>query len=409
MSTRPPAPDEGAVDGSDSLVPDENAEDLYEHAPCGYLSTMPDGTVVRVNETLLSWTGYRRDALVGRRRFIDLLTAGGRIYHETHYAPLLAMQGTVRGIALDMLCADGRRLPVLVNSIMVRTPAGDPHVIRTSVFDATDRREYERELLRARERAERSENHARVLAQTLQASLIPPSPPAIPGLDVGAAYRPAGAGDEVGGDFYDVFETRTGDWAVVVGDVRGKGAAAATVTALARYTIRASAMHTRRPSAVLADLNAALLRHPTDRFATVVYLRVRRDNQGRVKVTVASGGHPLPVRITPDMIRPVGTPGSLLGVLDDAELHDTTLELRPGHALFCFTDGLTEGRQGNEFFGEQRLEEALAVHRGRPGPELTRAVVDEIVEFQDGMPRDDMAAVFVGVPAAGSVDAPAPP
>src|SRR3954471_19252727 len=84
---------------------DEDPGDLYEHAPCGYLTTLPDGTIVKVNETFLSWTGYDRSDLVGRRRFRDLLTAGGRIYHETHYAPLLTMQDGVSGIAFDLLCA----------------------------------------------------------------------------------------------------------------------------------------------------------------------------------------------------------------------------------------------------------------------------------------------------------------
>src|SRR5688572_7049071 len=97
---------------------EESAEDLYDNAPCGYLSTAPDGTIVRVNATFLQWTGYRRDELVEVRHFQDLLTAGGRIYHETHYAPLLWMQDTVWEIALDVVRADGSRLPVLVNSVL---------------------------------------------------------------------------------------------------------------------------------------------------------------------------------------------------------------------------------------------------------------------------------------------------
>jgi serine/threonine-protein kinase RsbW len=150
----------------DQSLLENSAEDLYEHAPCGYLSTLPDGTIAKVNQTLLTWTGYRRDDLVGRRRFQDLLPAGGRIYHETHYAPLLRMQGTVREIALEVVRADGRRLPVLVNSDVKRDAAGEPLLIRTTVFDATDRRKYERELLlaRNRERAarERTERLARI-------------------------------------------------------------------------------------------------------------------------------------------------------------------------------------------------------------------------------------------------------
>jgi serine/threonine-protein kinase RsbW len=144
---------------------DEDPVDLYDHAPCGYLTTLPDGTIVRVNETFLSWTGYDRADLVGRRRFRDLLSPGDKIYHETHYAPLLSMQDDVHEIAFDVLCVDGRRLPTLVNSILGRDPKGLPRVIRTTVFNATERREYEKELLAARRAAEASEKRVRILQQ----------------------------------------------------------------------------------------------------------------------------------------------------------------------------------------------------------------------------------------------------
>jgi len=147
---------------------EESAEDLYEHAPCGYLSTLPDGLIVKVNETFLSWTGHRREDLVRRRRFQDLLTPGGRIYHETHYAPLLQMQGAVREIAVDVVRADGGRLPMLVNSVLRRDADGAPLLVRTTAFDATDRKRYERELLAARDREraarERNERLQRVTA-----------------------------------------------------------------------------------------------------------------------------------------------------------------------------------------------------------------------------------------------------
>jgi serine/threonine-protein kinase RsbW len=146
----------------------DSAEDLYENAPCGYLSTLPDGTISRVNETFLRWTGHRRSELVERRRFADLLSAGGRIYHETHLAPMLRMQGSVREIALEVVCADGSRLPVLVNSALKRDAAGDPLLIRTTLIDATERKSYERELLLARDREraarERTEQLQRVTA-----------------------------------------------------------------------------------------------------------------------------------------------------------------------------------------------------------------------------------------------------
>jgi serine/threonine-protein kinase RsbW len=144
---------------------DDDPDDLYEHAPCGYLTTLPDGTIVKVNQTFLSWTGYARGDLVGRRRFRDLLSSGGQLFHETHYAPLLTMQDDVHEIAFDVVCADGRELPTLVNSRLGRSDNGRPRAIRTTVFNATERRRYENELLKARRAAEESEQRVRVLQQ----------------------------------------------------------------------------------------------------------------------------------------------------------------------------------------------------------------------------------------------------
>lgn len=135
-------------------LPRETFDDLYEDAPCAYVSTLVDGTIVRVNRTFEEWTGHARDSLVGRRRFQDLLTPAGRIYHETHFAPLLRMQGDIREISLQVVRADGSRLPALVNSVLRRDGEGAA-VIRTTIFDATDRNAYEQELLLARRRAER--------------------------------------------------------------------------------------------------------------------------------------------------------------------------------------------------------------------------------------------------------------
>ena len=134
-------------------VAGETVEDLYDHAPCGYLSTTPDGTVVRVNQTLLDWTGYTREQLIGIR-FQTLLTIGARMYYETHYAPLLRMQGAANEIALEIVCADQRILSIVANSLQRRDAAGTPLSNRITLFDSSDRRRYERELLLARRRAE---------------------------------------------------------------------------------------------------------------------------------------------------------------------------------------------------------------------------------------------------------------
>jgi PAS domain S-box-containing protein len=137
---------------------EENAEDLYENAPCGYVSTDLDGTILRMNQTLLSWLGFERSDLVGKRRLQDLFTTGGRIFHETHIGPLLRMQGAVRSIAVDMVRASGSPLPVLLHSDLKKNAAGEPALIRTTLFDASDRKEYERELLRARKKAEAADH-----------------------------------------------------------------------------------------------------------------------------------------------------------------------------------------------------------------------------------------------------------
>ena len=143
---------------------EESAEELYKNAPAGYLSSLPDGTVVKVNATFLAWTGYRAEDVVRVLRLHDLLPPGARIYYETHYAPLLQMQGSVAGIAVEIVCAGGRRLPVLLNSTLVRDEAGTPRMVRTTVFDASDRRRYEQELLRARADAETRARAALALA-----------------------------------------------------------------------------------------------------------------------------------------------------------------------------------------------------------------------------------------------------
>ncbi|GIJ52608.1 SpoIIE family protein phosphatase [Virgisporangium aurantiacum] len=138
-------------------------DERLSNAPCGYLSTRMDGTIVGVNETLLEWLGYERDELVGYTTFQSLLAIGGRIYYETHYGPLLAMQGAVREIAVDLVRSDGSRMPALVNSDVQLGPDGTPAFIHTAVFSALFRREYEQELLAARRAAEESERRLTLL------------------------------------------------------------------------------------------------------------------------------------------------------------------------------------------------------------------------------------------------------
>jgi len=141
---------------SDIQLPEESAEDLYENAPCGYLSTTPDGLIAKINLTLLTWLGYRRDEVLYKKRFIDLMSLPSRVFHETHYAPLLYMQGFANEIAVDLVCRSGRTLPVLLNSVHKIREDGTVFFTRTTIFNAESRRSYERELLLERRKAEQS-------------------------------------------------------------------------------------------------------------------------------------------------------------------------------------------------------------------------------------------------------------
>jgi sigma-B regulation protein RsbU (phosphoserine phosphatase) len=384
--------DDDTVNGFLEALLDDDPQTLYDRAPCGYLSTTPDGTILKVNATFLTLTGYTRETLIGRKRFVDLLAAGGRIYHETHYAPMLQMQGSAREIAFELICADQRRLPVLVNSVLEKDPSGNPTVIRTAVFDATDRRSYEEELLRQVKRAEQSEARATALARTLQQTLIPPHLPVIDGIELGAEYRPAGDGSEVGGDFYDFFQAGE-DWVVAIGDVCGKGAEAAVVTALARYTLRAAAVQNASPARALTLLNEALLRADFDRFCTAAVVRLSRLDTGW-QATVCSAGHALPLHVAAGgVVRQLGTAGSLLGVLDDVDLIDTSVDLAPDDLLIAYTDGVTEARASSgEFYGEVRILGHIAVSAGGAG-DIARSLLEAVVDFQDGLVRDDIAIV----------------
>jgi PAS domain S-box-containing protein len=133
---------------------EESAAELFDGAPCGYLGTLPDGTIARANQSFLSMTGYTLEQLAGGVAFQNLLTVPGRIFYDTHVRPLIHMQGFVRELAFDLLRADGSSLPIVLNAALKKDAQGEPLLVRLTVFDATDRRQYERELLKARRSAE---------------------------------------------------------------------------------------------------------------------------------------------------------------------------------------------------------------------------------------------------------------
>jgi PAS domain S-box-containing protein len=241
------------------------------------------------------------------------------------------------------------------------------------------------------------------VARTLQRSLLPPELPAVPHTEIAARYVAAGEGNEVGGDFYDCFATGDGDWAVVIGDVCGKGAEAAAVTALARYTIRASVLHSRKPVEVLGELNEALLRQNLEyRFCTALYASVTPRPNG-VTVELATGGHPLPLVIRNDgSVETMGTPGTLLGIVRDPELSCTELDLSPGEALVLFTDGVIEASPTDDRFGPDQLAAYLEGCVGRDASHVAQAIERQVLAVQEGLPRDDVAVMVVRAVGLGA-------
>ncbi|MFH9613232.1 SpoIIE family protein phosphatase [Streptomyces pratensis] len=390
-----------------SALLEDSAEDLYENAPCGYVSTLMDGRIAKVNGTLLKWLGYRREDLIGHKQFSDLLTIGGRLYHETHFSPLLRMQGEVNGIALELKTANGSRLPVLVTSTIKQDSDGEPLLVRTTLLDAQDRRTYERELLRAREQAERERERVQRLAETLQRTLIPPTLQPVPGSDVAAHYHFASS-DEVGGDFYDLFPLAAGRWGFFMGDVRGKGADAAVVTSLARYTLRAAAVSDPVPARVLANLNTALNQQPQEDeppFCTVIFgLLTPQGGDGGFHIVLAGGGHPPALLLRADgSADHVPTPGGqLVGVVPDAQFATATVSLGPGDTLLLYTDGLTEARTSDsgERYGDDALLDFARVLAPTSAPEAVEALTVLLDSFGEGL-DDDTALLAISVPPAG--------
>jgi PAS domain S-box-containing protein len=243
----------------------------------------------------------------------------------------------------------------------------------------------------ARLYAERS-----AIASTLQRSLLPPDLPRLPGAQLAARYRAAGDGIELGGDFYDCFATGGGDWALVIGDVCGKGAEAAAITALARYTLRASVLHSRRPARVLAELNEALLRQGLDyRFCTALYASVTPREDG-CDVVLSTGGHPLPLvlRATGAIEQP-GRPGTLLGIVREPELSEERIALGSGDALVLYTDGVIEASPTEHALAPERLADLLRSCDGSHAGAIAEAVEREALAVQDGRLRDDVAVVVL--------------
>jgi serine phosphatase RsbU (regulator of sigma subunit) len=238
----------------------------------------------------------------------------------------------------------------------------------------------------------------RHIAHVLQRSLLPPSIPTVPGLTAAVRFIAAGEGIEVGGDFYDFFRARDTGVAALIGDVCGKGPEAASVTALARHTLRAAAAYEARPSKVLELLHRALREARDDsRFCTVAYcdLDVRDDG---ARMLLSCGGHPLPLVLRRSgAVEPVGMLGTLLGADVEPVLADVVVNLDPGDLVVLYTDGVTEVRSGRkEIFGHRDLAELLGRCRGLAADSVAERIQDAVLAAAGGRPRDDIAILVLG-------------
>lgn len=266
--------------------------------------------------------------------------------------------------------------------------------------------------------AERTE-----IARRLQDSLLPPTLPVIPGVELGARYRAAGEGLDVGGDFYDAFPVTPDRWMLAVGDVRGQGVDAAVITGLARHTIRSAAVAGGSPCEVLHHLNDILVRHHAEReaagaaddwelaeprFLTVLLASVTPTGAGDhigadvvgADVVVCTAGHPLPlIRRADGTVAPAGAPGGLVGVMPEIELTTQAVALGPGDAMVAFTDGVIERHEGGRFVGEAGIARALAspAAEGEDAAGLARLVEATAVGFAANQPEDDMAVLVLRV------------
>jgi serine phosphatase RsbU (regulator of sigma subunit)/ketosteroid isomerase-like protein len=238
---------------------------------------------------------------------------------------------------------------------------------------------------------ERSERERSEIAETLQRGLLPPPLPHIPGWSVAAMYRPAGVENEIGGDFYDAFRI-AGGWMVVIGDVTGRGAQAASVTALARYTLRTAAALTGDPVVALETLNRALLGRAGASLCSVAALAIDEDPGQPVRLAIA--GHPSPLLVDGESVTAVPLQAPVLGAFGDASWEVVEVEVRPGQHLVVVTDGVLEVSGQGERFGEERLRQTLV---GASSPGLSTQRLEAALHgFTAGELDDDAAILAVG-------------
>jgi sigma-B regulation protein RsbU (phosphoserine phosphatase) len=413
------------------LIPDDEGERMAAVRRYDVLDTPPDGAFDRVT------------ALAARHFGVPIsivsIVDTDRIWFKSHHGVDVTEIGRDPGLCASAILHDGpwivenaavdpRTLanPLVAGDFGLRFSAGVPlttndgHNLGTlCLLDQEPRRLSDEEAatladmaaivmdelelrLSARTVVDREQalrDHAERTARALQQSLLPQTLPSIPGVDLAALYRPA-ASSEVGGDFYDAFELDSGGWALVVGDVSGKGAAAAAVTALARHTIRAASLSGDEPADVLRMLNRAMFLGrgdgELDHFCTV-HLSFMRPSSGGFTLRTASAGHP-PALVLRRGEAPAGVKagGPPVGWHADAHFDTAETALHDGDVVLVYTDGLSEARRGADLLGEEELRSVMVQTRGA-GAEALAAGLLETLSAPDVRARDDAAALVISV------------
>jgi PAS domain S-box-containing protein len=364
------------------------------------VDTMTDGVVVLdafgrvtdVNPAAVRLLDSTRSALVGLP-LSDLLPQSGPLAADS---PATTGSGLQRrdelslGQGVDQRAFDVRRQPLTDRA---GRAAGELVVLR----DITER-------VRAEQRLQELLAQESRVAAALQASLVPGHLPVIAACELALRYQPAGDGSEIGGDFVDIFALDDDSWGLVLGDVSGKGAEAAAVTAQARYTLRALAHPRHSPDRTLRDLNTRLLATTElERHCTLVYA-VARPNGVGVALTMSLAGHHQPLVLRGDgTVEPVGQLGTALGLLEEVDLSTSKVVLNPGELICLFTDGLVEARGGNDLFGSERVGTLLAKHGHGPVDQLADELVAAVRQFHRGRGlSDDLAILILRVAAHGN-------
>ncbi len=383
---------------------------IFESALDCIFTMDADGDVLDINPAAEATFGYRREKVRGRR-LAELI-----IPEEFHAAHERALRRYVetgqptmldRRLELSAKTSDGRPLPVELT--ITRLGTQDPPIFAGFIRDLTQRRLADERIaqLLAREQAARiaaevAERSSRRISEALQRSLLPPHLAPVPGIEVAAAYEPSDDRLVVGGDFYDVFPISEERWGVVVGDVSGKGADAASLTALVRYTLRAAAVRESRPGALLEIVNDALVREPRDNaYCTLAYVSLRIEDAGP-QLEIAIAGHPLPLVLRRGGdVETAGRPGPILGATADASFPAEAMSLGEGEIVLLYTDGVTETRTPSGLFGLEGLRHLVRRCPDHSPDALVTCVAKGIREGTGHRVTDDVALLALRAVSRG--------